>query len=46
MEIRNEFYLLNDESSDRVNHEHRSQFLLSRDILLVQDPIIFHHPYT
>jgi hypothetical protein len=45
MEIRNDSHLHNNESSDCENHKRHTQFLLSRDILLVSDPIIWYHPY-
>ena len=44
LEIHNDSHTFNDETSDRVNHQRRNQFLLSRDILLVRDPSIgIHH---
>ena len=45
LEIHNDSHLFDDESSDRLNHKRCNQFLLSRDILLVRDPIIWYHPY-
>jgi hypothetical protein len=38
-------HLLNNESSDLMNHKPCTQIPLSRDILLVQDLIIWYHPY-